>query len=302
MRIGTAFAQQIAIDGIGERQARLLEGQEQLSSGKRISRPSDDPLAAAEAERIRSRESRIEAEKRTTLFARQMLSNAESTLGDADTLLQSARESLLGANNPTLGPGDRGIFAAQLRQTREQLLAVANRGDGAGGFVFGGQGTPGAPIGTDGTTYAPQAGTQQLGQEMVSSVSLDGRQNFTAVRTATGTESVFAGLDAAIAALEAPGNTAAGVGPTVRGVIDTVDRTMERLGVTRTMVGERLRALDAHEQALESGSIELQARLSELVDLDFAKGVSTMLQNQTTLEAAMKSYAQIARLTLFDYI
>jgi flagellar hook-associated protein 3 FlgL len=302
MRIGTAFAQQLAIDGIGERQARLLEGQEQLSSGKRISRPSDDPLAAAEAERIRSRESRIEAEKRTTLFARQMLSNAESTLGDADTLLQSARESLLGANNPTLSPVDRGIFAAQLRQTREQLLAVANRGDGAGGFVFGGQGTPGAPIGTDGTTYAPQAGTQQLGQEMVSSVSLDGRQNFTAVRTGTGTESVFAGLDAAIAALEAPGSTAAGVGPTVRGVIDTVDRTMERLGVTRTMVGERLRALDAHEQALESGSIELQARLSDLVDLDFAKGVSTMLQNQTTLEAAMKSYAQIARLTLFDYI
>jgi flagellar hook-associated protein 3 FlgL len=50
MRIGTAFAQQLAIDGIGERQARLLEGQEQLSSGKRISRPSDDPLAAAEAE------------------------------------------------------------------------------------------------------------------------------------------------------------------------------------------------------------------------------------------------------------
>jgi flagellar hook-associated protein 3 FlgL len=197
MRIGTAFAQQLAIDGIGERQARLLEGQEQLSSGKRISRPSDDPLAAAEAERIRSRESRIEAEKRTTLFARQMLSNAESTLGDADTLLQSARESLLGAANPTLGPGDRGIFAAQLRQTREQLLAVANRGDGAGGFVFGGQGTPGAPIGTDGTTYAPQPGTQQLGQEMVSSVSLDGRQNFTAVRTGTGTESVFAGLDGA---------------------------------------------------------------------------------------------------------
>ena len=302
MRIGTAYAQQMAIDGIGERQARLLEGQEQLSSGKRISRPSDDPVAAAEAERMRSRESRIEAEKRTTIFARQMLSNAESTLGDATTLLQNARESLLGGTNPTIGPGDRAIFAAQLRQTREQLLSVANRGDGAGGFVFGGQGTPGAPIATDGTTYAPQSGVQQVGQEMVSSVSLDGRQNLTAVRTGTGTESVFAGLDAAIAALEAPGNSSASAGPTLRAVVDTVDRTMERLGMTRTAVGERLRALDAHEQALESGSIELQTRLSGLVDLDFAKGVSAMVQNQTTLEAAMKSYAQIARLTLFDYI
>jgi flagellar hook-associated protein 3 FlgL len=302
MRIGTAFAQQMAIDGIGERQMRLLEGQQQISSGKRISRPSDDPVAAAEAERMRSRESRIEAEKRTTIFARQMLGNAETTLGDANTLLQNARESLLSATNPTYGPGDRGIMAAQLRLTREQLLAVANRGDGAGGFVFGGQGTSAAPIGSDGTSYAPQPGTQLLGQEMVSAVSLDGRQNFTAVRTGSGTESVFAGIDAAIAALEAPGNSPTSVGPTLRSVIDTVDRTMERLGVSRTMVGERLRALDAHEQALESGSIELQARLSDLVDLDFAKGISAMVQNQTTLEAALKSYAQIARLSLFDYI
>jgi flagellar hook-associated protein 3 FlgL len=67
------------------------------------------------------------------------------------------------------------------------------------------------------------------------------------------------------------------------------------------MVGERLRALDAHEQAVETGSIDNQSRLSELVDVDFAKVASQMVQHQTAYEAAMKSYAQIARMTLFDY-
>ena len=84
--------------------------------------------------------------------------------------------------------------------------------------------------------------------------------------------------------------------------IGGVDRSIERFATTRTVVGERLRALDAHEQALESGSIEAQSRLSALVDVDFARAVSELTQNQTTLQAAMQSYAQVSKMTLFDYL
>ena len=49
MRISTAWAQQYAIDGINERQSRLKDAQESISSGRRVNRPSDDPAAAAQA-------------------------------------------------------------------------------------------------------------------------------------------------------------------------------------------------------------------------------------------------------------
>ena len=301
MRIGTAYAQQLAIDGIGERQNQVIESQRQLSSGRRVNTPSDDPVAAAESERLRSREARIEAEKRAVAHARHRLSSADAALGDATELLQSARETLLSAGNATAGAGERAMYAESLRQVREQLLSVANRSDGTGGFIFGGQGTTVAPIGAPGTAFAPAAGTQVVGQQMANPVSLDGRENFVAIRTPGGTESIFERLDAAIAVLSDGTASAAAAAAASRTTLDSVDRAIDRFGVTRTMVGERLKAIDAHEQGLETGSLDAKARLSELVDVDFAKAVSSMVQNQTALEAAMKSYAQVARMTLFDY-
>ncbi len=302
MRIATAYAQQLAVEGIAERQAKLLEAQEQLSSGKRVSTPSDDPAAAAQAERLRSREARIAAEQRAATHARQMLSSADTALGDATDLLQSAREALLAASNATTTPQDRALYGEQLRQLRGQLLAVANRGDGTGGYVFGGQGTLTPPVAESGTQYLAPAGTQVVGQEQQNPVSLDGRENFTAIRTPSGTESIFERLDTAIAAVTDPATTQVQAAAAAGTAIGSVDRAIDRFGVTRTVVGERLRALDAHEQALASGSIENQSRLSDLVDVDFARGASNMIQQQTSLEAALKSYAQVARMTLFDYV
>ncbi|MFZ4758578.1 MAG: flagellar hook-associated protein FlgL [Burkholderiaceae bacterium] len=301
MRIGTSYAQQLAINDIQDRQSKLLETQAQLSSGRRVNTPSDDPVAAAEAERLRSRDARLEAEKRAITHARAALSSSESALGDATDLMQSARETMLAAANGTASASDRANHGEALRQIRDQLLSVANRGDGSGGYLFGGQGSATEPIDATGTVYAPQAGTQDIGTMMRNPVSLDGRENFTAIRTPSGTESIFARLDAAIASLTNPATTSATAAAEMRTAIDSVDRALDRFGVTRTMVGERLRALDAHEQAVETGSIDNQSRLSELVDVDFAKVASQMIQHQTAYEAAMKSYAQIARMTLFDY-
>ena len=302
MRIGTAYAQQIAIEGIAERQSRLLEVQGQMSSGRRVNSPSDDPAAAAEAERLRSREARLGSEQRAIEQARQMLGSADSALGDATDLLQSGRESLLASGNATTGAADRAKYAEQLRQVRDQLLSVANRSDGTGGFIFGGQGAVAAPIDSTGTVYTPPAGTQLVGQDMVNPVSLDGRENFTAIRTATGTESIFAQLDAAIATLSDPNALSSVSTAAANTALSAVDRALDRFSYTRTMVGERLKAIDAHEEAVATGSIDNQARLSNLVDVDFAQAVSEMTQHQTALQAAMKSYAQISKLSLFDYV
>ena len=143
---------------------------------------------------------------------------------------------------------------------------------------------------------------QTVGQDMVNPVSLDGRENFTAIRTATGTESIFAQLDAAIATLSDTSATVAVSNAAANTALSAVDRALDRFSFTRTMVGERLKAIDAHEQAITTGSIDNQARLADLVDVDFAKTISAMTQHQTALEAAMKSYATISKMSLFDYV
>ncbi|MFN5512429.1 MAG: flagellin [Burkholderiales bacterium] len=302
MRSATAYAAKAAVDSINDRQAQLAKAQSRVSSGLRVERPSDDPAAAAEAERMRSRDARIGTEMRVIGQARQMLSGADTAIADANDVLQSARDTLLKAGNGAVSSQDRQSLGMALQQMRDQLLGIANRGDGVGGYVFGGQGSGAAPFTGNGLNYSAPAGTVLVGQEMASEVAVDGRSSLAAVQGPGGPENIFARLDAAITALSDSSLTQASAAATAMATVDSVDRSLAALSTARTRVGERMNALEMHEKALESGRIDTVGRLSDLVDVDFAQAISQLSQGSTAAEAAMKSYAQIARLSLFSYL
>jgi flagellar hook-associated protein 3 FlgL len=164
MRIPTRQAFESGLEHLQQRQRELSQAQEQLTSGKRVVRASDDPAAAARAERALAAIGRSEADQRALDASRNAMTLAEGALGDAGELLQQAREALVAAGNGSYGDAERAGVAQQLAALRAQLLAVANRGDGGGAFLFAGQGSSGAPFvdagggvawrGSDGTTQA----------------------------------------------------------------------------------------------------------------------------------------------------
>ncbi|MFN3415166.1 MAG: flagellar hook-associated protein FlgL [Caldimonas sp.] len=146
MRIATATAYQAAIQNLQDRQVDLTDAQVRLTSGKRVLRASDDPTAAARAERAAAAVDRSVVSQRAVESSRTAMSLAESALGDAVGLLQSARESLVAAGNGSYTAAERRGLAEQLQQYRDQLLSIANRQDGAGNYLFAGQGAAGAPF------------------------------------------------------------------------------------------------------------------------------------------------------------
>lgn len=146
MRITTATAMDRAIAILQRNQQSLLDSQEQLASGKKIARPSDDPTGAARVERALAREARAVASQRGLEASRNAMVQAEAALGDASELVQQARELLTQAGNPTLNDSQRASLADAIRGIRRQLLTVANRDDGAGGMLFGGQGSSQPPF------------------------------------------------------------------------------------------------------------------------------------------------------------
>ena len=299
-RIPTLYALDRSIDAMNERRAALTRAQEQLSTGKRINSPSDDPLASAQAERTRAQLARMQIERRMMDFARGMLSQADSTMGQVGETLQFVREQLLAAGNGTLAPADRAMIAQQLSGMREELLALANQRDGSGAYLFGGQGSALPPFRADGTLATQvQAGEQQTGVERAFTTSHDGRSIF--VGTGAG-QNVFAVLDTAISLLNDPAASGSTLASGLQAAIAAVDAAHERLLLGRTRAGEQLRALDARERLLDSGELEASGRLSDLVDLDYAAAISTLQNNQVALEAAMATYARISRLSLFDYL
>ena len=145
-RISTANTYDSTVDRLVKRQNELGEAQLQLTSGKRVNRPSDDPTAAGRAERALAATARIDAAQRGVDASRALMSQSESALGDAGELLQQAREALVAAGNGSYSDAERKIQADHLRGLRQQILAVANRSDGADGYLFAGQGSSQPPF------------------------------------------------------------------------------------------------------------------------------------------------------------
>ncbi len=145
-RVGTANMYDNAIRNVSARQTSLVNLQENLTSGKRVVRASDDPVSAAQAERALTRISRIQTEQRALENQRNAIAQAESTMGDAIGLVQEARQLMVNAGNGALSSSERATIANQLQSLRDQLTSVANRTDTNGIPLLGALGSAQSPF------------------------------------------------------------------------------------------------------------------------------------------------------------
>ena len=295
-RIGTATQYDSAVRNISARQSSLASLQENLTSGKRVLRASDDPVGAAQAERALTRIGRIQTEQRALDVQRSSVAQAESSLGDAVGLVQEMRELVVSAGNGTHSAADRQTIAQQIQGLREQLLVVSNRKDSNGAPLLASLGSAAAPF--DGT---PNSFSGLPGQAAASDVSLPGALDGHAAYRISSTENIFDAIDAAIAGIgSAPSSAAAAAA--VSTALGKFDQGMERLQSVRGHAGELLNRADRITGDQEKRSIELEADRSRAEDLDLLQGISDFQGQQVGYQAALQSYAMVQKLSLFNYL
>jgi flagellar hook-associated protein 3 FlgL len=187
-RVSTAGSYDSALATLQRRQAEMSNAQMQMTSGKRVNKPSDDPTAAARAERAFIAQQRIESAQRSVGVSRNAMALTESALGRSGDLLQTARERLISAGNASYSSAERRAIADDLVALRGQLLALANQTDGAGGYIFGGQGTTTPPFvdGVGGVSFAGTGGEGQLSASEQMPTSVDGQVVWLSARSGNG--------------------------------------------------------------------------------------------------------------------
>ena len=187
----------------------------------------------------------------------------------------------------------------------DELLPIANQRDGAGGYIFGGQGSATAPFTSAGTrrrwSSSPPAAPSRPASTCPSTrLSTAARCSSATAARAGG--SIFDALDTLIGQLE----DATIDGATLRAGLDAAmarDRHgLDRVLAARTVAGEQLRIMESRGRLLESGELQAASRLADISATDYAAVVSDMQTNQLAVDAAMRTYAQISRLSLFDYL
>ena len=307
MRISSATAFETSVANLQRRQQALSESQIQLTSGKRVLKASDDPAAAAQAERAMAAVSRADAQERALQASRNAMQLGESALGDAGELLAQARELVVQAGNGGYTDSERQTLAAALRGLRQDLLAVANRGDGAGRYIFGGQGSAGpAMLDTPaGVVFNGAAGQLQAASGEASPLSIDGRAAWLGAAdpaNAASTLSVFAALDQTIDELETPGRTSAQVAQTVSQGLAGIDAVAANLASWRSRAGEALNRIDGISSRLSQTKLQAQTERSQAEDLDMVQALSDFQNRQTGYDAALKTYSMVQRMSLFDYL
>jgi flagellar hook-associated protein 3 FlgL len=139
-RVSTSNTYDRALLNIQQRQSSLGVSQEQLSSGKRVLKASDDTVAATLSERTLNRLARTEADLRGLEASRRSLAQAEGVLGNVSDLYARVKELVVQAGDGVLNPSDKASIASELRGIREELLGLANQKDTAGNPLFGGLG------------------------------------------------------------------------------------------------------------------------------------------------------------------
>ena len=395
MRIATANAYDVGLDTLARRQADLNALQEQLTTGKRVNRASDDPAAAARAERALASIGRSDTSQRAVDASKVLITQAESTLGDAGDLLQRARE-LMVSGNASYGDAERKGIADELQQIRDQLLTLANSGDGAGTFVFGGQGSTQKPFidTATGVQFAAADGEMKTEQPTGLPLTTDGRAAWLQARTGNGvfvtsaapgvqnatidnggvsdpsaltgadytlnfsvaggattysvlknglptavvnapyvsgqaitidgmtvsvsgtpangdqfqiapstpTLGVFGVLDSAIAGLKTPGRTGSQIAQANADALRDIDSVSANLQAARTAAGAVLNRLDSETNRLDAQKLASTTERSNAQDVDMVHAISDFQNQQTGYDAALKSYASVQRLSLFQYV
>ena len=204
MRIATANAFDIGVDALTNRQAELSDAQVRLASGKRVAKASDDPAAAARAEHALAGVLRSETSQRAVDASRTAMEQTESALADAGGLLQQAREALVASGNASYGEPQRHALAEQLKAIRGQLLDVANRSDGAGSYLFAGQGATQKPFADVPGGVQFLATTGQLATEKSTALPLssDGSATWLSAPTGNGVFETRAGAGVTSATID----------------------------------------------------------------------------------------------------
>ncbi|MBL8345907.1 MAG: flagellar hook-associated protein FlgL [Rubrivivax sp.] len=307
MRITAANAFDNSVRNLQRRQQEMTEAQERLTSGKRVIRASDDPAAAARAERAMAAVNRAEADQRALDTSRSAMQQVEAALGDAGELMQQVRERVMQAGNGSFSDAERASLADSIRGLRNDLLTLANRSDGAGRYLFGGQGADQPPLvdGIGGVTYVAAAGELYTASGEATPLTVDGRAAWLQApdpQNPGATLSVFDVLDRVAGELATPGRDTTVIAQGVRDGLGDIDALAENLSRWRSRTGESLRRADDIEDRLAQGKLEAQEERSSSEDLDMVAAVSDFQARQSGYDAALQSYSIVQRMSLFDYL
>ena len=282
--------------------ARAESLQQGLSSGQKLARSSDDPVAASRLRTLARLALARSMFERLSARATADLTLTDTALSNFASYITRAKELATQAANGTLTNAQRIGIGEELKQIHGELVSLANTRDSSGHALFGGESTDTAYTldsgGNASYVGTAEAGDLPLGDGQKVSRGLTGPEflNFSVNGSPTDLMAVVKSLGAAL-----QGGSADPAGD-ARQSLTALDNALGAVTTSQTIVGARLSWIDLTTERRTSLS---ELRATEQADIggtDIPSTIAQLQQIMLVLDASQASFGKLASLSLFDQI
>jgi flagellar hook-associated protein 3 FlgL len=269
--------------------------QERMSSGKQLSRPSDDPFATSRALMYREELAANVQYQRNAEDASSWQSVTDTALGQVGDLVLRARELIVRGANDTLDATGRAAIASELDQITEAMKGIGNA-QYAGRYIFAGSATQTEPYsagGGDGYAGNTDLIEREIGKGVRIPVNVTGDTVL-----GDGSTGLIGAMRSAAANLRAGGDMNA-----LRTTdLQAITAAQDTISTTRAAVGARANRLDAAADRLSQLEGAASQLLSNTEDADFAETLVNYSMQSSAYQAALKSGANLIQPSLMDFL
>jgi flagellar hook-associated protein 3 FlgL len=296
MRVNPNYTPDI-LANLWNSQAEEQTAIEQLSTGKRVNLPSDDPAAAAADVQNQALQSQNDQYIQNTSNLDGSLQTADSTLSSVVTVLNQAISLGVQGANGGVSSADQQALAEQVQSIQSQMVQLANTSY-QGSYLFGGTASQSPPFALDstqpsGVLYSGNSGVNNVEIAPGSSlqVNVPGDQIF---QGAGG--SVMGSLEQLVTALKSGNATNIGTATT------QVGSALSYLSEQRVFYGSAISQLNANQSFLQKEQVSLQTQETSLVGVDLATAATNLSQASAAQTATLAALAQIIPQSLLNYL
>lgn len=301
MQISTKQFYDTQLKSMQDLQADVNKLQQQISSGKEQTKPSDDPIVFSQASRLQLQLDNLTQYDRNITLANVKLNLQSSMVTQSANIATRIQELALSGANDTMSATDRKAIAIEMTQLRDQLTDVGNTTDQNGEAIFGGfkVSAPVFTTDTNGTVhYKGDNGVHEveIADGVRATAGTDGTHTFMAVRIPgdTNPRSAFAIINDSINALNE--------GKSTSKTVFQLKSLVDHFSNIQTMAGSQLARLDAQKSVNDNSTLTLKTALSSLQDTNMEAAATKFSQKTLSLNASQTSFSRLAQMSLFNYL
>jgi len=286
------------LSNLGNNATRLAKYQNQVSTGKRITKPSDDPVGASYSVRYST-----DIEKENQYMANiessnEILTATETALDSANEVLARMRELTVQAAGTASSESSRESIRVELEQLKEELIGIANTTYN-GRYVFSGYKTDKKLINDDGSYAITVADAEkinyQISQNNVMQVNTLGTDIF-GPGEETEVPQVFADINILISHVSS-GNIEG-----INSCLAKLDDAQDKVLAGMTEIGGKMNRLELAKSRVTNNITYLKEARSMNDDVDSAEAITSLTMEKTVYNAALQVGASIIQQTLLDFI